>query len=643
MNKISWYYKQSVAYADMRYQGDSADTSIKNAIKESEQPFGVVSGYEVTPGSGLNLTIGTTTSVAYDRQGRRMVPTAIPLTQSIAATTAGGSTAVSTGGNERWVSVFAKYGRKYSDAATDGSSNAVRKTVTECINSLGDSSHPDGAYDATVCKEAGVDKFYITVGAELPIGTAVRPILETEGVLIVDVHLVNGQGTIATGDLFFDRRQKLIPMGARLGMLDADLYAQAASSAQSGLLADHGVYTSETDLTLQVDGVRGFVLDPVNTGGLEGRDYRYFEQGYGTTPIKVPPPDASLPRLDLVYMTHEGEVRVTPGTAATVPIRPLTPSFTVPLSVVKAMPGTTNTSTWPIVRASSKRLPFPWSEMTGIISGCRLKWVWKAADLNASPAVYAENADNLLVMNGQSVRFTGGLDTAATPVPYFPAQQDGFLNPFASASPSNKAYYIYACRKQFATSATTVLFKPSTDVLLVESLTAPDANGRPALALVGPSGESIAIQDSLVIGVGWVVANTVSRMPVQQSGNWFTPLVESTPNWTPVGAFNPLATHTLILPGAPQAIVTNVRCRLRFKSPDGIWDQGKLYVGYGAGHSYLQATIIEPTGQVINVNVGAGEYTFATDGGVVKIYADRVGWEILPVAYEARLPRAVES
>lgn len=642
MNKISWYYKQSVAYADMRYQGDSADASIKNAIKESEQPFGVVSGYEVTPGTGLNLTVGTTTSVAYDRQGRRMTPTTTPLTQSIAATTAGGSTAVSTGGNERWVSVFAKYGRKYTDAATDGSSNAVRKTVTECINSLGDSSHPDGAYDATVCKEAGVDKFYITVGAEAPIGTAVRPSLETEGVLVVDVHLVNGQGTIATGDLFFDRRQRLLPMSARLGMLDADLYSLTEGVTQSGLLADPAVYLNETELALTVDAARGFVLDPVNTGGADGRDYRYFERGYGTTPIKVPPPDASLPRLDLVYMTHEGEVRIAPGTAAAAPVKPLTPSFTVPLSVIKAMPGTSNTSTWPVVRASSKRLPFPFSEMTGILSGCRLKWVWNTSDLAVSAAVYSESAVNRVVMGGRSVVFTGGLDSAVTPAPYFPARPDGFLNPFAAALPTNRAYYIYACRNQFVTSASTTPYTPSSDVLLIESLSPPGADGRP-VALGGPSGEVISPADALVIGVGWVRANTGTRMPVMQSGNWFTPLIQpalANPNWVPIAVFP--SYYNLTLPGAPEALVTNIRCRLRFKSPDGVFDQGTMSVYYGTTHEgWPQATIQEPTGQVINVNIDAGEHVFATSNGVVRVTASRAGWEVLPIAYEVQLPRVM--
>jgi hypothetical protein len=87
VDRTQWYYKESVSYVDMNSEGDAADGAVKKSAQEHAHPSGIVSGYEVSPGTGLTLSIGSSTSVAYDQLGRRLAPTAFPITQDISVAT----------------------------------------------------------------------------------------------------------------------------------------------------------------------------------------------------------------------------------------------------------------------------------------------------------------------------------------------------------------------------------------------------------------------------------------------------------------------------------------------------------------------------------------------------------------------------
>jgi hypothetical protein len=518
MNRIAWYFKQPVTFEDMDYADDGTEGYQRSSFVEQELSYGVVTGYTITAGAGLTFVCSGVDCVAYDKAGRRIRPIVFPITQSFATATDGGSTAVASAGNERWVSVFAKGGRKFTDAATDGNGLSVRKTATECLNALGDADHPVGAYDGTAAKEAGVDKFYIAVGVEGAIGTALRPGLLDDAVLLADFHLVNGQTTLTAKDILVDRRQVMKPLWLQIDQANRDLYFQA-SGASFGVTAESNIFGTTT-LHLQVQGGRGYTYRPP----LGGQDRGYVRWGFDNLTIhNVPVKASATGRQDLLVVDYYNQLRVLLGTEGS-NVPPTATGGQVALAEIQAMPGTTATTDWPVVRRSFRRMPYPYSTMTGIVEGCRLQWIWASGSSYVD--IMVRSPKNKIAFNGEVVEFDGGYEDGVLPLTpkYWFLGQDSTANPFGStAGPVNRPYFIYACRNQFWLGGNE--YSP---ICLLESGNSPDSNtGHPQVDLGGPRGV-IPAADAVLIGVGWIRANTNQRMHVTQTDDgWFTPSVAS--------------------------------------------------------------------------------------------------------------------
>ncbi len=623
MHRIAWYFKQPVTHEDMDFADDSTETFARDALKEGEQPFGVVTGYTVTPGSGLTFTVGGTDCVAYDQAGRRIRPTTFPLTQSCATATDGGSTAVSSGGNERWISIFALGGRKFSEAATDGNGDSVRKLSTECLNELGDSEHPAGAYDGVAALEAGVDRFYVVAGTEAAIGSALRPSLLEEGVLIADLHLVNGQTTLTTKDILVDRRQVLNPLWLQVDQSNRDLYYTAGGPGY-GVTAESTQIIGTASLHIQVQGGRGYTYHPP---GSPPHDRNYIRWGFDNLTVhNVPVKASSGGRQDLLVVDYNNQLRVLLGTEGS-NVPPVATGGQVALAEIQALPSTSVTTGWPIVRRSFRRLPYPYSTMTGIIEGCRLQWTWQA--LSESADIMLRSTKNKIAFDGEVVEFSGGYqDDGVTPV-YSSVWQDTSADPFSSFAGSlNRPYFIYACRNQFYYAG--FEYGP---VVLVESMNGPNSStGHPLVDLGGPRG-TIPLTDAVLIGVGWVRAGTGQRMPVTMSDDgWFTIGIE-----TIVPAIS--GPGNVLLPGAPVTSLCDL-ARVRVQADTSAVSTTGLKVSIASHGEFSMMTFLAPATAFAD-SMSVGEAIFPAAGGYV--YAEPLNasssFLLIPMAFHMALPR----
>lgn len=174
------YHHLRNAFADAQ----SAD----RAIVGDHELVGILNGFEVVEdpdGPSLNVEVGP--GLAHDKNGARL-RAVVPFTASFAADEADVSTAVLSSLNERWVALFLRAARR--ETTPQGPALVAPYTVNfESFESFEPFAVP---------------------GEEAPIGTAARPDLDPEAILLCEVLLGFGQTTIADADLDFDRTEIMV-------------------------------------------------------------------------------------------------------------------------------------------------------------------------------------------------------------------------------------------------------------------------------------------------------------------------------------------------------------------------------------------------------------------------------------------------
>jgi hypothetical protein len=621
VNRNHWFFKQSVTADDMN-RADSATEGYARAHHlETEEPFGIVSGYTVAETAGMNIEVSGA-SVAYDRNGRRIVPTTVPLTQAINLASDGGSTGVVTPGNERWISVFARGGRKFSDPATDGNTLAVRATSIEVLNALGDADHPAGAYDGTAAKEAGIDKFYIVAGTEDTVGYASRPALIDDGVLICDIRLTYGLTTLTVVNLAFDRRQNLVSEGVAATAGFRDIYAGLGPLVGSqqvpigGLTQPPLIVGLSSGMLFRVTNGAGFFYN----AGLEPSDKAYRRFKIGTVYVEVAPSNVSNPRRDLIVVDGDGGVRVVTGTPAPLAVPPSVPAGTIALAEVFIYPSTANTLTAPILRRGFRRLPYPHSTVTGILEGCRIGYSW-ASGTTALP--YIESKYNKVAFRGEVVEFAGGVT--------FTADADQDANPLAVSTTAMRAFYFYVCRNQFHEAS-----KQSVTVLMSMTLPHPET-GHPIVNLRTSFMQAVPKEEALLIGVGWTHSGTLIMPTVQGADGWFYPQLTLLQPLTTV----PNVGTAIVFPSAPGTPFVDQVLLKVVLTPDASSGTNMFLCPYSnpeAGANILRLLSHGPLagGHILDV----AEVTAPAPGGGLYMYSTGAGtWAVMPVGYHLNLPR----
>ncbi len=184
MNIYDFYFRQIVTQSVMDWSFEQAQLADHNLMADAVLT-GILDGLDVTQNHvSADLSVDVVQGVAYSDDGVRIFEST-PLTNlDCSVDEYGVSTSVGTPGNERWLSVFARFTRDLQEPAIDGNGLQVyTKQYEDC-------------------------QLVVHQGAEATIGAATKPALIDNAVLLADINLQYGQTTIQTVlHINTDRRQ----------------------------------------------------------------------------------------------------------------------------------------------------------------------------------------------------------------------------------------------------------------------------------------------------------------------------------------------------------------------------------------------------------------------------------------------------
>ncbi len=217
MDRRDFYFKQAVSELELNGSFDAVEQALWNFIVDMGLS-GIASGMlgsQNSPTPNLAVTVSGP-GYAFDQAGERIfVPASTPAVD-VSQDSSLVPTTVSTGGNEKWVSVFVKFARSLSDPRVDGNSVTIQFQSNESY------------------------AFVVVQGAEAAIASAVRPTKDPTMLLLFDVHLIHGQTAVLNADISTTRRDDTFvfaqtPISLRAGNV------QTAVSAMLQALNNHAL------------------------------------------------------------------------------------------------------------------------------------------------------------------------------------------------------------------------------------------------------------------------------------------------------------------------------------------------------------------------------------------------------------------
>jgi len=183
MQKYDWFEGQKVKNTELKGAFDAAEEAFKRLTLDTGI-VGITSGGAVSENAGsANLTVDVAGPVSiYDQAGQRISWSG---TQDVICSVDenSSSTAVVSPGNERWLSIFAKFKQNLTDPRLDRQGDTVYFDVAESF------------------------EIHVGMGAEAVIPTAARPFLRGDEILLADVRLIYGQTQIFNASISTTRRQ----------------------------------------------------------------------------------------------------------------------------------------------------------------------------------------------------------------------------------------------------------------------------------------------------------------------------------------------------------------------------------------------------------------------------------------------------
>lgn len=204
MDRLNWYFLQKVTNQELNLAFDQVEARLLARAVDTALTGvhgDLATALKVEQNGTPNQTVNVRAGVAYDQLGNRM-SVASTTNVNVAVDAFAASTQVASSGNEKWVSLFLKFTRNNYDPRTDGNGVTVQFRR-----------------DASVT-------FFVKQGTEAPTGTATRPALEADGILLADILRTFNDNTIVDGDIDITRRQ------------DAFVIAGSPTSIRRGLVKD---------------------------------------------------------------------------------------------------------------------------------------------------------------------------------------------------------------------------------------------------------------------------------------------------------------------------------------------------------------------------------------------------------------------
>ena len=241
MDRLDFYFRRLVLESDLDTGFDQAQARIEQAASADETDFsGIVKNADVAESATPDLNVQVSApAVLYTQEGKRVTWDTTQVVD-VSEDELGSSTAVSTPGNSKIISVFAEFDEDLQDPQVDG-------------NGL------------TVYFERNASfKLIVIQSAEAVSPTP--PALRDDAILLVDITRAYGQTTIDNGDMSVTRRQDYF---RRVGTNDSIVRGRAKEVLEDLLdlhnthiddLADQGASSGAT-----LVGIENFDATP--TGG----------------------------------------------------------------------------------------------------------------------------------------------------------------------------------------------------------------------------------------------------------------------------------------------------------------------------------------------------------------------------------------
>jgi hypothetical protein len=240
----------------------------------------------------------------------------------------------------------------------------------------------------------------------------------------------------------------------------------------------------------------------------------------------VNPITRALSPLSVPKTNNPGvNLQIVAGTPDPQPVAPSVPLGAVAVFEVYVPAAAADASTFVAVRRIHRRGSISvGAAMHGILRGCHLTWDVQDEASVVSPLLVgnASTAEpSRVVIDGEVLTFTRLSSLGPTNLPGIVADA-GANSPYAAAAPatSDKVYYLYLCGGKNLPQArrTTLSGAGLQPLVVVESLVAPNRNGRPSSAITTPRGTTQ--EGALYIGVGYVVMNSTRRKGCYTDGDW---------------------------------------------------------------------------------------------------------------------------
>lgn len=200
MNKYQTYFGQIVTDDELNEIFGSFATAIEQFVGDFNY-VGIAVGGEVTQNSSPNLSVLVNgPGVIYDQFARRIAWGA-PININCSIDENNQPTTVAGSLNEKWLSIFVKFVEIPSDPREDELGNVI-----------------------FFRRSAGY-QFKVVQGSEAPVGTAPRPALRADQILLGDVRLIANQTSILNADVSSTRSQVIFDLtGTPLAIRAKDLH-----------------------------------------------------------------------------------------------------------------------------------------------------------------------------------------------------------------------------------------------------------------------------------------------------------------------------------------------------------------------------------------------------------------------------------
>jgi len=346
-----------------------------------------------------------------------------------------------------------------------------------------------------------------------------------------------------------------------------------------------------------------------------------------------------------------GTISVVAGTAATTPFPPAVPSGAVALFDVLMHAGDTQSLSFCITRRCWRRIEFPGSSQHGILKDCVPTWAYGAESAGSTTKLVTASRVHRAIIDGELLTFSGtGYITPVT---------DTVNGPTSAPAGNDMATYLYLCGgRNWPYALLTNGGLSAVPVVLVESLTAPDAMGHPSAALAW-AGSAIPRAAALFIGCAFRIANTSLTKSVFYDGDWVRPQ-DSTSGPAFLGFY--LATITTIADGYPVTTldlsgggggIPAVSTALELQADYNPGAAGAYQVGVRITYPSSGPVILRPTMQGLNGGIDSiGEVVSPPARIPCSAGAATVGYQgfgnspttgialhIRPTAYNMNIPR----